>query len=118
MTGAAGHETRDVAARPILLAAAALVVVLALVSGGLWLLLDHYRARAARLGPPPSPLAGEYGRRLPPEPRLQAAPLKDLEALRAEEDALLQGYAWVDRQAETVRIPIGRAIELLAEEKE
>ncbi len=62
-----------------------------------------------------NPLAESYGRQIPPEPRLQADPLGDLRALRAEEDALLHGYGWADRQAGTVRIPIERAIELLAE---
>lgn len=51
---------------------------------------------------------------VPPEPRLQAAPAKDLERLRMREDAILNSYAWVDSEAGTVRIPVKRAMDLLA----
>jgi hypothetical protein len=51
---------------------------------------------------------------LPPEPRLEANPQKDLLALRRQEDALLNDYGWVDRPKGIVRIPIERAIELTA----
>jgi hypothetical protein len=53
-------------------------------------------------------------RKLPPEPRLQSAPVLDLREMRAAEDEILNGYGWVDEQKGTVRIPIGRAIDLLA----
>jgi len=48
-----------------------------------------------------------------PEPRLQVAPQVDLAALRAREDATLNGYGWVDRKAGVVRVPIERAMDLL-----
>ena len=51
---------------------------------------------------------------LPPQPRLQSSPPADLKTLRAHEDELLGSYGWVNRQAGTVRIPIGRAMELIA----
>ena len=53
--------------------------------------------------------------KLPPEPRLQSTPVKDLAAIRAEEDAVLNGYAWVDKEKGVVRIPVDRAIDLLAQ---
>lgn len=114
MTGG-GHETRDVSARPVVLAGVGLLVLLLATSAGAWWLLAHYQAREARRSPPASPLAREYGRAEPPAPRLQTDPLADLRALRAEEDARLFGYGWVDRDAGIVRIPIERAIDLLAE---
>jgi hypothetical protein len=52
-------------------------------------------------------------RRLPPEPRLQADPATDLRRLRAEEDAVLNGCAWVDRSRGVIRVPIDRAMTLL-----
>jgi hypothetical protein len=64
-------------------------------------------------------LRREGEERLPPEPRLQLAPghqihpLDDLKRLRADEDALLHSYGWVDRNAGIVHIPIERAKELL-----
>jgi hypothetical protein len=50
-----------------------------------------------------------------PAPRLQVAPQVDLAALRAREDADLNGYGWVDRKAGVVRIPIERAMDLLVQ---
>ena len=49
-----------------------------------------------------------------PEPKLQAAPVLDLRAIRAEEDKLLNGYGWIDQQKGLVRIPINQAIDLIA----
>ena len=53
--------------------------------------------------------------RTPPEPRLEPFPLAPGQKLRAEEEALLTTYGWVDRKAGMARIPIDRAIEILAE---
>jgi hypothetical protein len=106
-----GHEPHDVAARPVLLAALALAAVLVLVSGGQLLLLRFYEHRAAEHEAPAAPLAEA---RTPPEPQLLPDPRSALLELRAEEEALLHGYGWVNREAGIVRIPIERAIDLLA----
>jgi hypothetical protein len=114
-TPGAGHEQQDVNPRAVMIAALVLTAVVVLVSIGAGFLLLHYAARETRRSAPASPLGESYGRRVPPEPRLQADPLGDLHALRAEEDALLNGYGRVDRQAGTVRIPIERAMDILAD---
>ena len=49
-----------------------------------------------------------------PEPQLQKTPILDLKGIRAEEDKLLNGYAWVDEKKGVVRIPVDLAIEVLA----
>src|SRR6185503_14862004 len=49
-----------------------------------------------------------------PQPRLQQTPVRDLDAVRATEDQTLTTYGWVDQQKGIVRIPIDRAIDLLA----
>ena len=54
-------------------------------------------------------------RTLPPEPRLQQAPITDLKEMRAAEDKLLNGYGWVDQQHGIVRVPIDRAMDILAQ---
>jgi hypothetical protein len=54
-------------------------------------------------------------RPLPPRPRLQTYPFDDIKALRKQENAVLDHYAWVDQNAGVVRIPIERAIDVLAE---
>jgi hypothetical protein len=52
---------------------------------------------------------------VPDLPRLQRLPAEGLEALREEEAAELEGYGWVDGKRGVVRIPIERAIDLVAE---
>ena len=54
-------------------------------------------------------------RQLPPMPRLQSAPISDLKDMRAAEDKLLSSYGWVDQAHGIVRIPVDRAIDLLAQ---
>lgn len=107
------HERRDVRIKPLLILGLGLIVILV---GGLLLMdltFDVLSARRARQNVPPSPLA-ERARPFP-QPRLQIAPARELRKLRAEEDAVLSSYAWVDRANGVVRIPIARAIDLLVE---
>lgn len=66
------------------------------------------------LDKPKPPLAP--ARRLPPEPRLQPNPPVELQKLRESEERILHHYAWIDRPRGIVRIPIDRAIDLLAQE--
>ena len=53
--------------------------------------------------------------KLPPAPTLETTPVQDLKAIRAAEEQLLTSYGWVDREKGLVRIPIARAIDLLAQ---
>jgi hypothetical protein len=105
------HEHADVSVAPIVMFGLALVVIV--VSSlfglaGLFRFLSH----EAPVGPPPSPMAQHQ---LPPAPRLEIHTTKDLDALRKAEDAAINSYGWVDRDAGRVRIPISRAIDLIAE---
>ncbi len=61
---------------------------------------------------PQYPLAVGQEHRVPPEPRLQTNPREDLRDLRASEDAILNGYGWVDRNNGIVHIPIDEAMKL------
>jgi len=111
---AAGHELRDVSFRPVMIAAAGLSFVLILVLIGTWALFTTLAAREARESSPASPLAAESARELPPRPRLQAAPIDDLRQLREAEEKVLTTYAWSNAKQGLVRIPIERAMDLLA----
>ena len=52
-----------------------------------------------------------------PMPRLQTDDgMSDLAVLHQHEDLLLDHYTWVDQSKGTVRIPIDRAMELLAQQ--
>jgi len=52
---------------------------------------------------------------VPPAPRLQVTPERDLAAFRAQEDAILGSYAWVEKDRGIARIPIDEALRIVAE---
>jgi len=52
---------------------------------------------------------------LPPEPRFQTDPHAELLRLRAAEDSVLTTYGWVNRDSGLARIPVARAMALIAE---
>ncbi|MGE5191187.1 MAG: hypothetical protein ACM3U2_01715 [Deltaproteobacteria bacterium] len=107
-----GHETRDASPFYVGLFALGLVVMIALVLPLLGWMLQRFEAEARQTDAVQSPLAGDQH---PPEPRLQSQPQADLARLRLEEEQRLSSYAWIDPHERVVRIPIGRAIEILAE---
>jgi len=107
------YERRDMSARVVGTFLAGLigtVVVVFLLMG--WL-FDYFQSSVARRDVPVSPLA--EARQVPPAPALQVNPRQDLKVMRGEEDALLHSFGWIDQKAGTVRIPIDRAMKLLAE---
>ena len=99
--------------RLIITSALCLIVLTGAVLLGMHWLFTAATARRARLDAPPAPMA-QTASPLPPEPRLQVRPAQDLQQVRAEEDAILHSYGWVEHSTDTVRIPIERAMELLA----
>lgn len=78
-------------------------------------LFDHFVKREMRSQPARVTLVATDPGALPPEPRLQANPVGDLHEARERERRSLHEYAWVDRPAGRVRIPIERAIDLVVE---
>jgi hypothetical protein len=109
-----GHERTDFTSRPIVIFGIGLTIALVIVAALMLGLYNLFAAREARLSPPANPLAAAEAPRLPPEPRLQVHPVRDLRELREAENAILQHYGWVDKSAGIVRMPIDRAIDLLA----
>lgn len=109
-----GHEMRDASPKAINLIFAfvvALSIIGPAVCWGFVKLMDKQRAANA---PVLSPLAGTLPEQ-PPEPRLQVAPAKDLREVRGAEEAVLNHYALIDEKGEIARIPIDRAMQLVAE---
>ncbi|HEX9445099.1 MAG TPA: hypothetical protein VGA73_13320 [Candidatus Binatia bacterium] len=101
-----GHEPRDLDPRRIALFGAGLAVVV-IVAAGATLLLELYVAERAP-APPPAQV-----REATPEPLLQVNGAEELGRMRAEEDAALHSYGWVDRERGVVRIPIDAAMQAL-----
>ncbi len=106
----AGHEATDVQIRSVLLFGAGLLLAGIAIHFMVWLLFLYFSAREAIRVPPEYPLASGRVEQLPPEPRLQTNPREDLKLLRMREDEILNGYAWVDKSAGIVRIPIEEAM--------
>jgi hypothetical protein len=50
-----------------------------------------------------------------PQPRLEGDERREINNFREQEEETLNSYGWVDQQAGVVRIPIDRAMQLLAQ---
>ena len=87
----------------------ALVVVCVISIALLWGLLKYFQSQEAT-----SMATTVEPTKLFPQPRLQRTPILDLRAIRAEEDKVLDSYAWVDQKQGIVRIPVAQAIDVLA----
>ena len=111
-TPGVGHETRDIQITPIGVAGVALVALIVFSMVAMLILMKYYEVREAADSPPANPLAAQFARTTPPAPQLQTHPAADIAAFRAQEDAVLNGYGWVNKTAGVVRIPIARAMEL------
>ena len=114
----AGHETTDVNVKGLFIFAFALifsvVVILggvAVVFGGFGFLNGKVTAYRAMQEPGSESLV-----KIAPDyqgPLLQIKPEEDLNAMRVRNATDLQTYAWIDRQAGVVRMPVARAMDLL-----
>jgi hypothetical protein len=105
----AGHEQSEVSVRLIVVSlaflAVATAIVFVLVIGIFRYFYDTYSTEETMKLTQPV---------IPPEPRIEVAPFEQLQRLRVQEDHILTTYAWVNKDNGVVRVPIDRAIELLA----
>lgn len=116
-----GYDTRDVHIPALIwnigIIWALIVVTMVLM---VWM-LGYLKAQKAKtdaaLGDA-NPLMVQEGRHLPQEPRLQQNEQSDLKSMKDNEDKILNSAGWVERKdgrQGVVRIPIGRAIDIVAE---
>lgn len=108
--GGPGYETRDVNVRALLIFGFWLAVAIVLAAlGSRWVF--GYFAHTQSLGPAATPF--ENVRTLPPLPRLQTAPQKEIHDYWQAQQDQLNSYGWVDRHNGVVRIPVDRAMRLM-----
>jgi hypothetical protein len=107
-------ERSDVRAGAILKFAVYLLLTTIAVLLLMFKLYQGFARHEASLQPPP-PIMRTDPQRQPSLPRLQEKPTLDLTELRANEDAALSSYGWLDQQSGIVRIPIADAIHVVAE---
>ena len=115
--GGGGHEgfDRELDLKTIFRFGAILAVIVVVVLIGMWGMSALFKSQQQAADPRPSPIPEANLRRLPPEPRLQVSPPRDMNEFRAREAALVGSYGWVDQRAGIARIPIDRAIDIVLE---
>ena len=108
------HEDTDIDIKAMVIAAVALAIMTAFCYVTVYAAMGIFGRREDALSAvksyPMAPTGADAP--LPPLPRLQTDPKKEMRDLRAEEQAVLESYRWVDRNAGVVRIPIEDAIRL------
>jgi len=109
------HEKTDADTHAITQFGIALVLVLVLSQLGLWWLFNSFTRRETKLSPQVTALVRAQAPTEPPEPRLQASPQADMRMMREKDETILNHYGWVDPNRGVVRIPIDRALDLIAE---
>lgn len=108
--GGPGYEPTDAKAKPVVIFTVIMIAftVGCFVAGfGIYRVFEFGRTALDRA---PHPMAVKAS--IPDGvPRLQVFEAKDLAAFKAEQEREVNGYAWVDRQNGTARIPVDRAID-------
>jgi len=109
-----GHELGDVKVRGIVVFTVGLLVLAVVVHFATAAMMDAFshRARAMDSSRPPR-FADDRGQF--PGVKLQQDPARDMAAYREAEHKALDSYGWADRKQGVATIPIGRAMEILAE---
>jgi hypothetical protein len=109
------HEPRDVNAIFLTKFGLGMLLLILVFMFGLTGLFLFLSSREAALNPAPPSSFTVRGERQPPQPRLQPFPARDMREMRAAEDQAMQQYGWVDPDKGTVRIPVARAMDLIAQ---
>jgi hypothetical protein len=109
------HEESDVNVSAIIRYGLGLLVIGAVIHLLLWWLLGAYERQHERAQTQMYPLAASRQNRLPPYPRLQENPQRELQDLRNRQQSLLTGYGWVNKEAGVARIPIEDAMRMVIE---
>jgi hypothetical protein len=110
----AGHELSNMSMGAVAASFAGLGAVLLLCFVVLSIWYADATGQPFRLAPPPSGLGNLPVGPTPPAPRLETTSGEERGRINAAEEALLSQYAWVDRERGVVRIPIDRALDLIA----
>jgi len=124
-TVASGFERQDLSPRSVYVFLVLLAMGVVLVTVLLWGLYDAMDAYQRKHQPTLSPLvrqAQANTREVPadatnafPQPRLEKNERLEIDNFLLQEEQTLNSYGWVDQKADVVRIPIDRAMQLVAQ---
>jgi hypothetical protein len=111
------HESFDseISVRGITVFLVGLLVACVLVLLAMWMMVERFRESSMAEDRPDSPVAEANRPPARPATSLQESPVKDMDELRANDESVLTSYGWVDPANGVARIPITRAMQLLAE---
>jgi hypothetical protein len=112
--GGDGRVDGELDFRGILVFVGGLTAVTLVVMGLMWGVAVLFKGSLARRDPAPPALAEAREARVPPGPNLQPNPTAELAAFRVAEEAELKTWAWVDREKAVARVPVERALEIVA----
>lgn len=108
-----GYEVTDVHTPPIWKFLGYLFLItfgsIALMYGMFYALKGYNESQDA------APTAMEQQRVLPSGARLQVNEPQDLKTYKANQEKVLNSYGWEDKAVKVVRIPVSRAMEIVAE---
>ena len=107
---------RELNLRAILGFSGGVIAVTMLAMAIMWWMSVSFKEREEAKDPSPSPIAEAQLDPIPPGPRLQATPPRDMDELRKRDREALTTYGWVDKSSGVARIPVERAIEILADD--
>jgi hypothetical protein len=114
----AGEERKydsELRLRPIVGFSVGVLVVTLVAAVIMWWMSTAFKRQEEAMDRAPSPLPEARLDSIPPGPRLQPAPPRDMDELRARDQEILTTYGWVDPLRGVARIPVDRAITILAE---
>lgn len=81
----------------------------------MWGLFEYFKVREDKVNPPNPPAMMSEKEQMPPKPRLQPNPPRELNEMHQNEDMLLTSYGWVDQARGIVHIPIDQAVDMVAQ---
>jgi len=123
-SGQVSFERGDVNVFQITSFAIGLLISCIVVIFAMWAMFHFLSVRADQQDAKMTPAMTSERPSLPPEPRLSGlrpkpenpvVPKVEIEQLVADENAILNNYAWIDPSKGTVRIPIDQAIDMVAQ---
>jgi len=123
-SGPARVETRDIEVRGLAWFAASLLISAVVITLVLWGMFRFFEGQIAGRDPEDTPVVAEQRRREKPsldpaarfpQPRLQSNAAEENARQRFAEERVLASYGWLDPQTGVVRIPIDRAMDLVAQ---
>lgn len=110
---ASGHEMTDADVKPIVQFLLGLFALIALVLVGMTVFFNFLHRDLEETAPEVSPLFDTH--QIPPEPKLQVHPAEELKEVHDWERERLHSYGWIDQTTGVFRIPIERAMQIVAE---